>query len=428
MHSISKTFSRRQFLARAGVGVGASAGALHLVGQSVFPRGRAKRCIMIWLGGGMSHLDTFDPKRIGDPKDKKPGSAYASIPTNRPGIRVSEHLARCSQLMDRMTVIRSMHHEVIDEHAAAVIRVHTGRPTSGTIQYPSIGSIVSHELGAADQKVPPYVVIGYPNIARDPGFLGPSSGYLYVPDTESGPNGLNRPPFISKQRQKRREKILSAVRGFNDETGQLGTYGEMLDKSLKLAGPDFMSVFQLERESTSLRESYGGEFGQRCLLARRLVERGVRFVEVSHNLNFSNGTGWDTHFEGQKNQHLLIRELDQALSSLILDLEDRSELDETLIVVGTEFGRPASFDARGGRGHFGKAFSLVLAGGGLKHQGAYGVTNELGQKILDSPVSVPDFHASILAALGVDPSKELFADERPVPVTDGGRPISALFG
>jgi hypothetical protein len=382
---------------------------------------------MIWLGGGMSQLDTFDPKRIGDPKGNKPGSAYASIPTNFAGVRVCEHLKGCSQLMDRMTIVRSMHHEVIDEHGAAVIRVHTGRPTSGTIQYPSIGSIVSHELGAVDQSVPAYVVIGYPNIARDPGFLGPANGYLYVTDTESGPNGLKRPSFISDQRQTRREKILADVRGFKNESDHLKSYGEMLDKSLELAGPDFMSVFQLDSESASVRESYGGEFGQRCLLARRLVERGVRFVEVSHNLNFTNGTGWDTHFEGQKNQHLLIRELDQALSALIVDLENRGELDQTLIVVGTEFGRPAGFDARGGRGHYGKAFSLVLAGGGLKHQGAYGATNEMGLKILDSPVSVPDFHATILASLGIDPHKELYADERPVPVTDGGRPISALF-
>ena len=265
MDSFRKSISRRQFIARSCAEVGTGLGALSLIGQSSFPQGSAKQCIMIWLGGGMSHLDTFDPKRIGDPKGNKAGSAYSSISTNLSDVRVSEHLQGCSQLMDRMTVVRSMHHEVIDEHAAAVIRVHTGRPTSGTIQYPSIGSIVSHELGAVDQAVPAYVVIGYPNIARDPGFLGPSSGYLYVTDTESGPNGLRRPSFIPDQRQARREQILADVRGFKNETGHLKSYGDMLDKSLELAGPDFMSVFRLDNESASLRESYGGEFGGRWL-------------------------------------------------------------------------------------------------------------------------------------------------------------------
>ena len=150
-------------------------------------------------------------------------------------------------------------------------------------------------------------------------------------------------------------------------------------------------------------------------------------MEVSHNLNFINGTGWDTHNEGQRNQHLLIKELDDALSALISDLESKRMLEKTLIAIGTEFGRPASYDGRGGRGHQGSCFSLLLAGGGLNHQGAYGVTDELSKKILDDPVSVPDFHATIHTALGVDPTRELYAGSRPVPITDHGRPIKALF-
>jgi uncharacterized protein (DUF1501 family) len=189
-----------------------------------------------------------------------------------------------------------------------------------------------------------------------------------------------------------------------------------------------MRHFRLQDEPADLRNAYGGEFGQRCLLSRRLVEAGVRFIEVSHNLNFINGTGWDTHNEGQLNQHLLIKELDIALSALIIDLEEKGLLDKTLIAVGTEFGRPAGFDGRGGRGHQGTAFSLVLAGGGLRHQGAYGVTDELSKEIVENPVSIPDFHATVHAALGINPSKELFDGSRPVPITDGGKPIGALFG
>ncbi|MCA9059610.1 MAG: DUF1501 domain-containing protein, partial [Planctomycetaceae bacterium] len=152
-----------------------------------------------------------------------------------------------------------------------------------------------------------------------------------------------------------------------------------------------------------------------------------RFIEVSHNLNFINGTGWDTHNEGQQNQHLLIQELDIALSALITDLEAQGMLDRTLIALGTEFGRPAAYDARGGRGHQGTCFSLLLAGGGLRHQGAFGVTDELSKQIVENPVSIPDFHATIHAALGIDPAHELYDGSRPVPITDGGSPVKRLF-
>ena len=129
-----------------------------------------------------------------------------------------------------------------------------------------------------------------------------------------------------------------------------------------------------------------------------------------------------------RNHQFLIQDLDQALSALIIDLKEKGLLDKTLIALGTEFGRPAEFDGRGGRGHQGTAFSLVLAGGGLKHSGAYGVTDDLSKNIVENPVSVPDYHATILAALGVDPSKELNEAGRPIPITDGGKPIAALFG
>jgi uncharacterized protein (DUF1501 family) len=199
------------------------------------------------------------------------------------------------------------------------------------------------------------------------------------------------------------------------------------EEGLRLAGPGFMRHFQLAEESDSLRNEYGGEFGQRCLLARRLVQAGVRFIEVSHNLNFINGTGWDTHNQGQLKQHLLIQELDTALSTLVRDLEANQLLDRTLLVVATEFGRPAQFDGGGGRGHQGSTFSVVLAGGGLKHCGAYGETNELSKTIVSGPVSVPDLHATIHAALGIDPKKEIFDGARPVPITDGGNAIRSLF-
>ncbi len=153
----------------------------------------------------------------------------------------------------------------------------------------------------------------------------------------------------------------------------------------------------------------------------------MRFIEVAHNLNFLNGAGWDVHNSGIVDQHKLIAELDSAVSALMDDLESKRLLDKTLIVITTEFGRPPEFDSGGGRGHQGSAFSCVLAGGGLKHQGAWGETDEFAKKIVANPVSVPDFFATVCAAVGVDYRKNLYDGDRPVPITDRGEPIAALF-
>jgi len=391
-------------------------------------RGTAEHVILLWLGGGMGQADTFDPKAKGDnvANPKKTGSLYNSIPTAAAGVRVCEHLAKTSDRMDRATAVRTVHHKVIDEHAFATNMVHTGRMVGGTVTYPSIGSIVAHQRGAADPTVPAYMLIGYPNVSRGPGFLGAKYSPVYLTDTESGPIGFARPADVDADRAAVRAKLLQAatppVAG-----SVVADYQAAQVEALRLAGPQFMKHFDLKNEPSKLRESYGGEFGQRCLLARRLVQAGVRFIEVSHNLNFLNGTGWDVHNEGIQNQHLLIRELDTAFAALIDDLQAKKMLDKTLIVIGTEFGRPPEFDGRGGRGHQGTAFSLVLAGGGLKHRGAYGSTDDLSKTIVKDPVSMPDFLATILAAVNVDPGKELFDGSRPVPATDGGTPVRALF-
>lgn len=427
-------FTRRDFLKSS---LASSAAALlnpqwhaAAASDSEAPRGKAEACIFIWLGGGACHVDTFDPKRKGDGR-KVAGSAYDAIPTAVQGVQVCQHLARTAKLLDRCVLVRSLNHDVIDEHAAATNRLHTGRPTSGTVVYPSIGSIVAQQKGAREEGVPAYVVMGYPNVTRGPGFLGAKHGYIYLTETDVGPNGLVRPADVSDARQARREALLAKLRDdyLERTTGDaaVANYAAVGVAGLKLAGPQFLSAFDLQREPAQLREAYGGEFGQRCLLARRLVQAGVRFQEVSFNLNFVNGTGWDTHNEGQKNQHLLIDQLDQAFAALIADLEARQMLDKTLLVIATEFGRPPEFDGGGGRGHHSQAFSGVLAGGGLRTGSAIGVTDDLGKKIVERPVSIPDFHATIHAALGINPARRLTVDDRPVPITDSGKPIGELF-
>ncbi|MCA9177999.1 MAG: DUF1501 domain-containing protein [Planctomycetales bacterium] len=422
------SLNRRQCLATLAAGACVSS-ALRAEETSAPVSGRAEHVISIWLGGGMGQIDTFDPKRRGDPKQKLAGSYYDAVDTAVPGVQLSEHLSQLAPRMDRVTVVRTVHHEVIDEHAAATNRMHTGRPISGTVTYPSLGSIIAHQRGSADEYAPPYVLIGYPNVTRGPGFLGAGAGYLYLTDTGRGPAGLSRPDGITAQRQTRREQFLKVLRDNAPETREqkLRDYDEAIQQSIRLSGPEFSQVFQLDREPAALRQQYGGEFGQRCLLSRRLVERGVRFIEVSHNLNFLNGAGWDVHNEGILQQHKLIQEMDTAVATLIGDLAAKQLLDKTLIVITTEFGRPPEFDSGGGRGHQGTAFSCVLAGGGLAHRGAWGETDELSKKIVSHPVGVPDFFATICAALQVDYRRNLYDGDRPVPITDGGQPIEALF-
>ena len=428
--------TRRDLLkttAAAGVGMGLGAGAAVAgagrVGEG--PRGKADACIMIWLGGGAGHIDTFDPKRRGDAERNVAGSYYDSIPTAVTGVRVAEHLSRTAELMDRCAILRTVSHDLVGPHGAASNLMHTGRKPSGTLQYPSIGSVVSHELGTKSDEVPAYVVMGYPNIMRDPGFLGARHGYVYLTQTETGPGGLTRAPDVDRARQQRREMLLGTLRNrlerehAGDPTVQ--SQIDVNEQGFRMAGPRLMKVFNLGEESTSLREAYGGEFGQRCLLARRLVGSGVRFVEVSFNLNFLNGSGWDVHQQGILKQHLLIRDLDQGLATLIRDLEKHQQLDRTLIVVSTEFGRPPEFDSQGGRGHQSIAFSCMLAGGGLRTGQAVGETDELGEGALTKPISVPDFHATVHAALGIDPAKVLYAGKRPVPITDHGEAIQQVF-
>src|SRR5690606_9823734 len=211
---------------------------------------RAEHVISIWLGGGMGQIDTFDPKRRGDPKKKVAGAYYDSIDTAVPGVQLCEHLKQLAPLMDRVTAVRTVHHDVIDEHAAATNRMHTGRPISGTVVYPSLGSIIAHERGAAAEGAPPYVLIGYPNVSRGPGFLGARPGYVYLTDTSQGPAGLSRPEGITVSRHGRRQAILNQLRQAQPESDQapLRDYDGAIEQCLELSGPHFAQSFNLSEE------------------------------------------------------------------------------------------------------------------------------------------------------------------------------------
>ena len=214
------------------------------------PMGKAEHVISIWLGGGMGQIDTFDPKRKGVPKEKIPGSYYDAINTAVPGVQLCEHLPRVAPLMDRVTAVRTVNHKVIDEHAAATNFMHTGRPISGTVTYPSIGSLIAHERGPADESAPAYVLIGYPNVTRGPGFLGSKHGYLYLTDTSQGPAGLSRPKNITTFRQDRRNQLLANLRNSKEkpEDSRLAGYEDIINESIRLSGPSFNRAFELDKE------------------------------------------------------------------------------------------------------------------------------------------------------------------------------------
>jgi hypothetical protein len=425
-----KHLSRRDFLTRASLAAGAM--ALPRIGNAApeVQLGKAEHCVFIWLGGGMSQIDTFDAKPTRGDGKKKAGCYYDVINTAIPDAIFSEHLPQLAKMADHLIPVRTVNHNVIDEHAAATNRMHTGRLPNGSVVYPSIGSIVAHERHSAAEGVPAYVVMGYPSATRGPGFLGPQSGYVYLTDTASGPAGLTRPRDIDNNRAVRREGLLDVVR--EDYLGRISDtaprdYDAAIAEGFRLQSGDFMKAFNLAEEPDSLRAKYGDEFGQRCLLARRLVQRGVRFMEVGFNLNFVNGAGWDSHNAAQRELHVLIQNLDHVVATLITDLEANKLLDKTLIVIASEFGRPAQFDAGGGRGHHGKNFTVVFAGGGLRTGQCIGTTDDLSMTVATDPVSVPDLFATILATMGVNPNKSIMNGERPIPVTDKGTPIAKVF-
>ena len=428
-----RLIDRRQFIGGAAAGASAlmgrllSASSTDLKGR---PRATADTCIFVWLPGGMCHVDTFDPKLKGDGANIA-GSYYNPIKTVVPGIELCEHLPEVAARMDRFAILRTLHHQFIN-HTQAVDFMHTGRVPTGTVVYPSLGSIVAHELGGFDPKAPPYVVIGNPMQPRGPGFLGGKYNYIYVTDTEAGPAGLQPPKGLSLEEYEERVRSLKELsQPYLEEqsgTPQVQAYAGVTNKAFEMMGRKFQTAFSVKEEPASLREAYGEEFGQRLLLSRRLVENGIRFVECSFNLHFINGYGWDTHAFAQKRVHIIIRQLDRALTTLVEDLQKRKMLDRTLVVVATDFGRPPEFDGQGGRGHHSAAFSAVLLGGGVKGGRAVGVTDKLGKEIVERRISIPDFHATMHRALGIDWDNHLLTpDSRPVPITDFGKPVEELF-
>jgi hypothetical protein len=394
---------------------------------------RAKSCILIWLDGGPSHLETFDLKRDAPTEVRGPFSAIA---TTVPGVEICEHLPRSAKLAKHFSLIRSMT-SPLGEHGLANEYLLTGYKPSPVVTYPTYGAVLSH-LKPTRAALPPYITVPEPRSSHGAGFLGP----MYEPFKVGGEivrgkievRDLSPFPGVDETRIARRREFLSEFDKAQAaiESSDAPTEGSF-DQAFRLVtSPDAKQAFNLDAEDRDTRMKYGDRsIGQSCLLARRLIEAAVPFVTVYD-------AGWDTHdnldlqlragFAGAQQGVGLIPRFDMAFSSLIEDLADSGRLEETLVVAMGEFGRTPKLNPRGGRDHWPRVFSVVMAGGGVHGGQVIGSSDRVGESPKDDPITPVDLAHTIYALLGIDPSHELYTpDGRPVPVNQGGKLIKQLL-
>ena len=441
--------TRRQLLrlAAAGVvGVSTSGWIEALAADTARDPRRRKSCILLWMTGGPSQIDTFDPK----PKHAN-GGEFKAIETAVPGIFVGEHLPKLAQQMKDIAIVRGMSTKEGD-HSRATFNLRTGYQQTGPIHYPTIGSLVSKELGDDSAELPNFVSVSpvrsFNPAAFGPGFLGPQYAPLVVgervgADPAGGTDArklsftvedLNPPTDVDASRADARLALLEGMRK-EFLTRHPGvsplSHQDAYQRAVRLMRSQASKAFELDEEPAKVRDAYGRTaFGQGCLLARRLVERGVPFVEVS--LSSSEGGmafGWDTHVQNFQAVKKLCEVLDPAWSALMNDLREHKLLDSTLIVWMGEFGRTPKINPESGRDHFPNAWTTVLAGGGIKGGQVIGDTGKDGTEVKDRPVAVPDFLATVCKQLGVDPMTQNISDVgRPIRVVDPkAKPIQELL-
>lgn len=382
-------------------------------------RSRGMACILLWMDGGPSQFETFSPK----PKHDNGGPTQA-IPTSVAGIEYAENMPRCAAIADELAVVRSLTSKE-GNHQRATYLLHHGYLPLGGVKFPTLGSNIVHQIGDQVSTLPNYVRIGgrLAN-AGSGGFLGVQYDPLTLASATQPPQ--NTTPTTDVDRFSRRLALLDGLQGEFASGGGAQVVQEqrqiVRDAADMILSPQ-MEAFDIEQEPSAIRESYGsGQFASGCLMARRLVERGVTFVEVAHR-------GWDTHQDNFTRSQQLCGQIDQPMAQLIADLKQRGMLDRTLVVWMGEFGRTPRINPRQGRDHFPGAFNAVLAGGGVRGGQAIGRTNYSGAEIDDRPVAVTDLFRSIYHALGIDPDQENMSRVgRPIQLVDGGTVVDELFG
>lgn len=440
--SMSAGVSRRELLQAslaASLGVSSSGWLPQLAaaaaGQADRPR---QACILLWMSGGPSQTDTFDLK-----PGHANGGPFQAITTAVPGIRISEHLPKVAAAMQDLVVVRSLTSSEGDHQRGTQLMLTGYKPTNAAVSYPLLGSLVAHELGRRDDELPSYVAISPQRFGGDlgAGFLGPDYAPLSVSGQSDDPmaranltieNLKPNGPLAESSRESRFGLLQKFQSDFRQKHAGEATAAHVAnyERAMRMVRSEAKGAFRLDEEAAELRDAYGrSRFGQGCLLARRLVERGVPFVEVTLSGTDQQGIGWDTHLENFTRVKQLSEVLDPAWGTLMGDLKDRGLLDSTLVIWMGEFGRTPTINATNGRDHFPLAWSVVMGGGQLRRGQVYGSTGIDGQRVTDRPVTVPELYATICAALGIDPSKENVAtDGRPIGIVDQhANPIRELL-
>lgn len=379
----------------------------------------ARNVIYLYMSGGQTHLDTWDPK-----EGVETAGPTKPIKTSADGVRISEYLPLTARQMHHACVINSLS-STQGAHEQGNYIMHTSYELRGTIRHPAMGAWLNVFQGGGNTTLPNFVFVG--NDSRHPGagFFPAQYSPLYVNNPENGLKNVRLQPGLTEDRFQKRMKLADDLdREFRSTFPHrnVKAYADMYDDAIAMMKSEDLKAFDLSQEKEETRIQYGREaFGQGCLLARRLVERGVRFVEVSLG-------GWDTHNANFVRVPELCDTLDRALSALLQDLNGRGLLKETLVVLTSEFGRTPDINQNVGRDHYPKAFSAVLAGGGIAGGRTYGKTDKEGREVVEDKVTIQDFNATIGYALGLPLDQVIYSpSKRPFTVADRGQPLTGVF-
>lgn len=441
--SVIRLPARRTFLKSAAAGV-LALGSQHwfhaVADQLASSTSRRRHCIVLWMNGGPSQMDTFDMK-----PGHANGGQFKEIQTSVPGLRISEHLPRLASMMDDLAILRGLSTKEGD-HGRGTYLMRTGHPPAGPVRYPTIGASLSKELGSTRDELPNYVSIApyraFNQEAFEPGFLGPRFAPLTVgasdivqpapDDAGDGQQGyaplrvddLAFPTKLEPSQAAGRLQLWNSLqKGFlrRHSGASPGAHDTVYRRAMRLMNSQSTKAFDLSEESDKVRDAYGrGRFGQGCLLARRLVERGVAFVDVTLGSLTGGSIGWDTHQDNFTAVKELSTELDAGWSTLMAELRERGLLESTTILWMGEFGRMPLINSMGGRDHYPNAWTCVLAGGGIRGGQAHGRTSADGMQVEEGKVAVGDVLATLCESLGVSPDEENDSEQgRPIRIAEG---------
>jgi hypothetical protein len=425
--SAAHPISRRGFLgtvAAAGAAAFADMTGLQALATPALAdemRRNEKRCILLWLAGGASQLETWDPK-----PGAVTGGPFRAIPTSTPGIHISELMPKMARRLKDTCIIRSLNTRNGD-HAAAARIMMRGRANEANLAYPDLGAVLARELGQEGSQVPDYVTFYTATEGRNmaPG-TGGFLGARYAPmelTTSMIPENIRRPAGVTETDQLDQAALRDLLSG-QFERGRSSTglesHAQAYSRVRGIMGSE--RLFDISREPQRIRDRYGSTlFGQQALAARRLIEAGVPFVRVGR-------AWWDSHGQNFETHEEMVPELDHVMSTLLDDLEARGMLQHTLVITLAEFGRTPAINSQLGRDHFASAWSCSLSGIGVRGGSVYGRTDETGNRVADGEIAAPQLFATIYRALGINHQKNYYVGSRPVPLTEPGtQPIREVL-